>query len=141
VRRTQPPSRSGPLAWRILVPGVAFWLAGLALSAACDGQGEGQACDPANGNNDCQDGYECTSTLPPGTLGSRCCPGVRSLATTAICSQTGAAQPMAPTDASGQGAFSQTDGSADATTDAGTNPDATGDAAGNQVDADAGDSD
>ena len=59
----------------------------LTLPGGCDVQGEGQILNAANGNNDCANGYTCTSpdVLPPGINGARCCPGDRSLATSPAC--------------------------------------------------------
>jgi hypothetical protein len=58
-----------------------------ALVGACAGQGEGDVCDPRNGNNDCQDGYTCTPPQPsqPSNSGYRCCPGDIAIATQAAC--------------------------------------------------------
>jgi hypothetical protein len=59
-----------------------FLLSTLALVGACNGQSEGDVCDPRNGNGDCRNGYACT----PKTLGGdRCCPTDLALVTTAAC--------------------------------------------------------
>jgi hypothetical protein len=70
-----------------VTPFVSSALAVLALIAACNGQGEGDECDPRNGNNDCRNGYVCT-TPPPQFMGMRCCPSDTALATHPAC-QTG----------------------------------------------------
>jgi hypothetical protein len=63
----------------------------LVASSACSNQGEGEFCDPNNGNNgsdDCQDGLVCKPA--PGLVGvntSRCCPMEPSLAKTAACAE------------------------------------------------------
>jgi hypothetical protein len=58
-------------------------------AVACSNQGEGDLCDPNNGNNDCQDGLQCTAMN--GVTGAvanryRCCPVLPALPTTAACS-------------------------------------------------------
>jgi hypothetical protein len=120
----------------------AFFLPLLFLSgfAACNGQSEGDVCDPLNGNNDCQNGYECTTIdLPPGIAGhgARCCPGYRPLATTYACggnqggpgASTAAPSSSETTDANasdaaaaGDGAAAAGDGAADASGDLTTIP-------------------
>ncbi len=62
---------------------LAPWLLVFALFAACDGQGEGQACALLNGNADCQNGLVCK--FVQGVSGDRCCPANVSLSTTAVC--------------------------------------------------------
>ena len=44
------------------------------LLPACGKQGEGQRCDVANGNDDCEDGLVCTKKKDLGTLSDICCP-------------------------------------------------------------------
>jgi hypothetical protein len=61
----------------------------LAVSfAGCAGQGEGDLCNRLagnNGNDDCQNGLECDTTVSSTQGFGRCCPGDRALATTVIC--------------------------------------------------------
>jgi hypothetical protein len=64
---------------------VFFALVSLALVGACNGQGEGDPCDTRNGNNDCQNGYVCTTMTAANFMGPRCCPGNPALATQAAC--------------------------------------------------------
>jgi hypothetical protein len=84
------------------VPFVFWASAALALFAACNGQSEGDICDPRNGNNDCQNGYACTAPMAP-YMGNRCCPGDLSLATAPAC-KVGVAAIDASTAAPGAGA-------------------------------------
>jgi|HubBroStandDraft_6_1064221.scaffolds.fasta_scaffold833043_2 hypothetical protein len=61
-------------------------LASLTALVACSNQGEGEYCDPMNGDNDCQSGLVCIAA--PGLTGmftSRCCPMSAADATTAAC--------------------------------------------------------
>ncbi len=62
---------------------LAPWFLVLALSAGCNGQGEGQVCSPLNGNADCADNLVCMTEQ--GAIGARCCPSDISLSTTAVC--------------------------------------------------------
>ncbi len=70
----------------LLVAAVFTWV----LGAACSNQGEGEFCDTANMNNDCQDGLTCQDPAPglvamQGIVASRCCPADTAQATTAAC--------------------------------------------------------
>lgn len=74
------------------LPGLVLlaFVGALVASVACSNQGEGQFCDTANGNNDCQDGLECLRA--PGVMASagqnpnRCCPIPPAQPTTPECS-------------------------------------------------------
>jgi hypothetical protein len=61
----------------------------LITAVGCSDQGEGDFCDITAGvtGGDCQDGLECVSVPGQGVNTDRCCPGDRSLATTAACSE------------------------------------------------------
>ena len=73
-------------------PFVAVGVA-LFLAVACTGQGEGQRCQLANGNDDCQDGLVCYAanliTLPGGGNSNAdiCCLVDRTQSTEDICKQ------------------------------------------------------
>jgi hypothetical protein len=65
-------------------------VAALVLSVACSSQGEGEFCDTANGNDDCQSGLICVEQAPGlsamnGVAASRCCPSDSTQATTSAC--------------------------------------------------------
>ena len=62
--------------------------ASVAASLACSNQGEGEFCNPNNGNNDCQGGLTCVPA--PGlsdtlTNRDRCCPVLPAQPTTSAC--------------------------------------------------------
>jgi hypothetical protein len=64
------------------------FVAALIAAAACSDQGEGEFCDPNNGNNDCQSGLECVPApglSPTLTNRDRCCPILPALPTTTAC--------------------------------------------------------
>jgi hypothetical protein len=114
------------------------------LSASCTGQGEGERCQLANGNDDCQSGLVCyaasTITLPGTTNQSNadiCCPANRADSTEDIC-KTGNATPTS--DASINDSSSNPDTGTDASGDA-TGSDATGDATSSDASGDATSSD
>ena len=121
-------------------------VAALVASIACSNQGEGDYCDPQNGNNDCQNGLTCETA--PGLAGgavttpSRCCPTPPAPATKAVCmgsvvdagtpNEVGDAQVPPASDAGA-------DAAADANTSDGSSPDATVSEAGSEEpDAEAG---
>lgn len=54
---------------------------------ACSNYGEGDRCEVGNGNDDCQDGLQCTpaARLAVTSSSDRCCPVDRSKATTRVC--------------------------------------------------------
>lgn len=57
-------------------------------TAGCANQPEGERCDQnaANGgNDDCNDGFACTSKTDLGSNSDICCPLDRTTATTAVC--------------------------------------------------------
>ncbi len=59
------------------------------MASACSNQGEGDFCDPNNGNNDCDTGLECVAApgLSGGTVNrNRCCPIAPAQPTTSACS-------------------------------------------------------
>jgi hypothetical protein len=61
---------------------------------ACNGEGQGQPCDPNagnGGNDDCQSPLVCTTNPNPYTTGSRCCPADLSQSTTFECCPAGGA--------------------------------------------------
>jgi hypothetical protein len=62
-------------------------LLGSMTSMSCSGQGEGERCDPANHDDDCESGLSCVplSALNRGTTGAVCCP--KTNATADICLQ------------------------------------------------------
>jgi hypothetical protein len=110
------------------LPGLALlaFVGALVASVACSNQGEGQFCDTANGNSDCQDGLQCVAApgLPSGLVNTnRCCPIPPAQATTPECSRnTGAldaatavgdvfAQPEAAAEAGNPGEASATEAS------------------------------
>jgi hypothetical protein len=73
------------------LPGLLLlaFVGAVVASVACSNQGEGEVCDTANGNNDCQDGLFCDMS-PPGVPASsvnrdRCCPIPPAQPTTAAC--------------------------------------------------------
>jgi hypothetical protein len=85
------------------VPFVFFVLASVAVAAlavACNGQGEGDLCDLRNGDNDCQNGFKCSSPQP-GFFGNRCCPADPALAKVNACKvgTTGVNSSPSPPDA------------------------------------------
>jgi hypothetical protein len=54
----------------------------------CQGQGEGEQCNRLagnNGNDDCQSGLVCNTSVVSTPGFGRCCPTDRTQATTAIC--------------------------------------------------------
>jgi hypothetical protein len=72
---------------RLAATVFAFAVGTLAV-AACSNQGEGERCDQNasnGGNDDCQDGLQCTSHSILGTNSDICCPPDRTQATTAAC--------------------------------------------------------
>ena len=77
------------------LPGLLLlaFVGAVSASVACSNQGEGDYCDTANGNNDCQDGLFC-DPMPPGvpvsavTPHNRCCPIAPAQPTTAACSMS-----------------------------------------------------
>ena len=59
-----------------------------ALFVGCAGQGEGDLCNRLagnNGNDDCQNGLVCDTSVTSTQGFGRCCPGDRALAKTAVC--------------------------------------------------------
>jgi hypothetical protein len=58
------------------VLGFALVLGALLAPMACADQGEGQRCDPLNGNNDCASGLVCVKAdkLALVEVGAICCP-------------------------------------------------------------------
>jgi hypothetical protein len=100
--------------------------AAASIVAACSNQGEGEVCDRRagnNGNDDCQSGLVCVTTLVP----ARCCPPDRSTATTPACALgtpgIGDASSAPP-----DGAPPMSDAAGDAPADAGAPGDASADA-------------
>jgi hypothetical protein len=76
-RRNQTAALAGAL-------GVIGWLA----LAACSNQAEGERCQTANDQNDCQEGLVClpaTQVNPAYNSADRCCPANRSEATHPAC--------------------------------------------------------
>jgi hypothetical protein len=69
---------------RALLCALALFAPGL---AGCSQQGEGERCDPANLNGDCDTGLSCVSlsALHRGTVGAVCCPDAN--ATADVCLQ------------------------------------------------------
>lgn len=60
----------------------------LALIGACSDNGEGERCESANGNADCQSGLVCTKAsqlAPEFATSDRCCPADRATATAPSC--------------------------------------------------------
>jgi len=66
-------------------------LAAFVVVAACSNEGEGEPCDPDNGNNDCQDGYACVVPPNPNATNAPhvCCPGEGQSPTTPECTVNG----------------------------------------------------
>lgn len=98
-------------------------LAGFIALSACSNYGEGERCELANNNDDCEDGLQCT---PPSALldafnkSPRCCPLDQSRATDPRCGPRqapGGADSAPPaetgptTDASSDGAETSADAS------------------------------
>ena len=76
---------------RIVTAAVLSALGIFGIVTACSNYGEGQRCQPANFNDDCENGLTCTLAAqldPPFRSSDRCCPSDRSQATTAECRQT-----------------------------------------------------
>ncbi|HEX4448895.1 MAG TPA: hypothetical protein VH044_19275 [Polyangiaceae bacterium] len=136
--------RTSVLAPFALFAAVATAVAVLTGSIACTNQGEGDYCDPLNGDNDCQNGLKCEPA--PGLSSSlahndRCCPTDTALATTEEC-MVGAFDGGGPTETpdaeAGAGADATLDAPSEATvsdapaadtaTEAATTPDASADA-------------
>lgn len=91
-----------------------------ALAASCTGQGEGQRCQSANNNDDCQSGLVCgKAKTSSGTNFEVCCPPAGQTASDPLCIE---APPSPGSDASiTDGASTDTgsnDGQSDATSDA-----------------------
>ena len=60
----------------------------VACFGGCAGQGEGGLCNRQagnNGNDDCQNGLACDTSVISAPGFGRCCPGNRALATTTVC--------------------------------------------------------
>jgi hypothetical protein len=106
-----------------LAPFVLFAaVAALVGSIACSSQGEGEYCDPLNGDNDCQNGLKCEAA--PGLSSSlahndRCCPTDTALAKTAAC-MVGAFDGGGPTETPDAEAAGGPDGTVDAPSDVAT---------------------
>ena len=116
-------------------------LASVVLSSGCSSQGEGEFCDFANGNNDCQSNLVCVEQAPglvgmTGITPSRCCPSDSTQATTSACManvggldasnevvDASAVDAPSETSASDAGGADATEASADAAHDA-LSPDA-----------------
>ena len=66
---------------------LCLWLTMTCLGG-CQGQGEGEQCNRLagnNGNDDCQSGLVCNTSVVSTPGFGRCCPSDRTQATTAIC--------------------------------------------------------
>ena len=106
------------MSFRSLLSAAALVLAGAFVFQACSKQVEGERCETANGNNDCDPGLYCVQReCCSDTI---CCPAERSAATTSECK--GAA--TTPTDAATTDTGSTTD--TGAATDTGAVTDDTG---------------
>jgi hypothetical protein len=97
------------------------------MASACSNQGEGDFCDPNNGNNDCNDGLECVPA--PGLSGgivnrNRCCPIAPAQPTTSACSLNTSTVIEAGTEVPDAFALGVPDAEAGAAVEAGS-PDAT----------------
>lgn len=84
---------------------IVFFLcgSGIVAIAACSNQGEGERCQFANGNDDCNtaDNLICYRKEDLNSDSDRCCPVDRTKATTAICTTpigVGGADASAPAD-------------------------------------------
>jgi hypothetical protein len=95
-------------------------------SVACSNQGEGEFCDPNNGNNDCQDGLECIAA--PGVTSAvnrdRCCPIPPAQPTTTACSLSTTTVIDAATEVPDVIPASEPDAEADGSPEASATPDA-----------------
>ena len=114
--------RTSVLAPFALFAAVATAVATVTLSGsiACTNQGEGDYCDPLNGDNDCQNGLKCEPA--PGLSSSlahndRCCPTDTALAKTAAC-MAGAFDGGGPTATPDAGNEAGADASIDAPSEA-----------------------
>jgi hypothetical protein len=122
--------------FRIVCVALGVGLCGFLALSACSSQGEGERCERANNNSDCQDGLVCTfkEQLPQGynTTSDRCCPADRATATHPACVQPqatvgGDSAPPAETgpsvdatvDSADSAETSASDGGADAADDGG----------------------
>lgn len=100
----------------------------------CAGQGEGDLCNRQagnNGNDDCQNGLECDTSVTSTPGFGRCCPGNRALATTTTCKGgTGPidASPVPPDSSTTQTMQSPPEASAPQPTESGSDEEAAPDA-------------
>jgi hypothetical protein len=101
---------------------IGLVLVGAGLCACAD-QGEGQRCDPLNGNNDCASGLICVKAekLASVDVGAVCCPPAgQNSNPVPECRgqlQTGSGGPVMPVPPSGDAA-SSSDAASDASSDA-----------------------
>ncbi len=101
---------------------LAALLLTVTLFGACDGQGEGDVCDPrlgTIGNSDCRNGYYCKTMTGSQMTGARCCPGDPALVTTTACGLnqgggTGDASTAAPVEAGADSDATSVEASSDA---------------------------
>jgi hypothetical protein len=69
---------------------VGIWLS-MTCFSGCQGQGEGEQCNRLagnNGNDDCQSGLVCDTSVTSTPGFGRCCPTDRTRATTTVCKGT-----------------------------------------------------
>jgi hypothetical protein len=72
--------------WIVSLAAVAAFTCGFVALSACSNYGEGERCEVGNGNDDCQDGLQCTPAAQlSGSNSDRCCPVDRSTATATVC--------------------------------------------------------
>ncbi len=131
------------LHWTVALGTAALFVV---LSASCTGQGEGERCQLANGNDDCQSGLICyaanTITIPGTTSQSNadiCCLPNRVASTEDIC-KLSASTPQSDAAINDSSATTDT-GTGDASSDTGSGDATSSDGASDASDASDGSSD
>ena len=113
-------------------PRVWFLAITLALLGACSDASEGEGCDLANGNDDCDEGLICRGAWEVRASGSVCCPAPPAQPSASACQpevESYEPDPSVDSGAGGAGGAAGSGGAAGGDASTGDAADATGDGA------------